>query len=211
MPSNFVNSFEAQSLIDFLRSHFKSVDEHFIAAMIEKFNLCFVQQYLDPNTNSSIDLKLNAEVLVDPEKTTNLIVEEVKAFVMVTLQSMIHYYGGVVARMMEEKPGEMYDWILAEVFSVSLHNVLMAAFRLSNQAAEEKYRQQLETFGSLTCSDLGLEQPFQLDIDRGKGIDQGYQKAIDKLKEIEDSYSPLNKVNIIISTTRLICECVDDY
>eukprot|EP00358_Blepharisma_japonicum_P002564 CAMPEP_0202948220 /NCGR_PEP_ID=MMETSP1395-20130829/13152_1 /ASSEMBLY_ACC=CAM_ASM_000871 /TAXON_ID=5961 /ORGANISM="Blepharisma japonicum, Strain Stock R1072" /LENGTH=77 /DNA_ID=CAMNT_0049650089 /DNA_START=454 /DNA_END=687 /DNA_ORIENTATION=- len=77
--------------------------------MISKFNIYFTQQYLDPNTNSSTDLKLNAEVLADPEKVTNQLVEEVKAFIMVTLQSMIHYYGGVVARMMEEKPGEMYD------------------------------------------------------------------------------------------------------
>ena len=69
----------------------------------------------------------------------------------------------------------------------------------------------MKIYSNLHCCDLGIELKFQIDIPRDKNTEVGYAKAISKLRELECSYSPLKKLEIIIATTRLICECVDDY
>ena len=204
------NSFEAQSLYDFLHEHFVQPKEHFIAYMIGKFNLYFIEEHLEPNENSSRSLQT---IIDHPQQATplNRLVEEIKAFVLLVLQSMIHYYGGVVSKMIEEKPGEMYDLILEEVFTDGLQDCLLHTFFQVNREIEKNYREKIEIYSNLRCSDLGIEPKFQIDEIRDKVSVAGYEKAICKLKELESSYSPLKKLDIIIATTRMICECVDDY
>jgi hypothetical protein len=80
-----------------------------------------------------------------------------------------------------------------------------------NQEYERNYREKIEQYSDLTCADLGIEKKFQIDSVSVSGQNNGYDKAINKLRELEINYSPLRKLGIIISTTRLICECVDDY
>ena len=135
------NTFEARSLIDFLHGHFLQKKEHFIAYMISKFNYCFIKEHQDPNSNSP----KSAQNDISPSHNRlNLLVEEIKAFVMLVLQSMVHYYGGVVSKIIEEKPGEMYDLILEEVFTDSLQDCLLQAFTESNKEYEMNYRKKIE-------------------------------------------------------------------
>lgn len=195
------NTFEARSLLDFLHGHFLQTKEHFIAYMICKFNFYFIKEH--QNFNNAPATKSNSPL--------SLLVDEVKAFVMLVLQSMVHYYGGVVSKIIEDKPGEMYDLILEEVFTDSLQDCLLQAFTEENQESEVNYRQKVEFYTNLKCADLGIELKFQIDVPKGKDPEVGYAKAISKLRELECNYSPLKKLDIIIATTRLICECVDDY
>lgn len=199
----FSNSFEAQSLIDFLHGHFQHNSEHFIAAMIARFNESFLAEYTEEN-----DLKGNVKTV--PKVYLEKMIEDVKGFVMLTLQAMIHYYGGVVAKTIEEKPGEMYDLMLEEVFTDSLQAALLRVHRLVYQKNDELYREKLEKYAYLTCADLGIHRYFQLDVDIGKGI-KPYFKAIEKLKELEKQFSPLRKLGVIVQVSRILCECVDEY
>ena len=202
------NTFEARSLIDFLHGHFLQKKEHFIAYMISKFNYQFIKEHQDPNSNSP---KFAQNEINPPQNKLTQLVDEIKGFVMLVLQSMVHYYGGVVSKIIEDQPGEMYDLILEEVFTDSLQDCLLQAFTDSNKEYERNYRDKIEIYSNLRCSDLGIELTFQIDIPRDKNTEVGYAKAISKLRELECSYSPLKKLDIIIATTRLICECVDDY
>jgi hypothetical protein len=203
------NSFESQNLLDFLHGHFSQPKEHFIAYMIVKFNCYFIKEHTNPNCNSPNSKKTESlEFTCTP---LSKLVEEIKAFVMLVLQSMIHYYGGVVSKIIEEKPGEMYDLILEEVFTDALQDCLLQAFYTENIEYEKSYRDKISQYASLTCAELGIEPTFQIDIPSGKPFNMGYAKAITKLRELESNYSPLKKLDIIIATTRLICECVDDY
>ena len=178
--------------------------------MISKFNFYFVREYSD-NFGKSVE-----SLQTEPKQNNSgtplcQLVEEIKAFVMLVLQSMIHYYGGVISDIIEKKPGEMYDLILEEVFTDSLQDCLLKAFYQVNSELDLGYRKNVELYSKLFCCDLGIEPKFQLDIPNGKDASVGYAKAITKLRELEYNYSPLKKLVIIIETTRLICECVDDY
>jgi hypothetical protein len=199
----YTNSFEAQSLIDFLHVHFQNTQEHCIAAMILKFNQAFVGQYLFQGT-------LKDEIFDAPEQYLKGMCEDVREFVLLTLQAMVHYYGGVVAKTIEEKPGEMYDLMIEEVFSDQLQLCLLQAYRLVNKIGEERYADKLEEYSRIKCADLGIHRYFQLDVDIGKGI-KAYSKAIEKLREIEKQFSPLRKLAVIVQCSRTLCECVDEY
>lgn len=201
--SEYTNSFEAQSLIDFLHGHFQHISEHFIAAMISRFNQSFLLEYTEDG-----DLKGNVKTV--PKVYLEKMFDDVKGFVMLTLQAMIHYYGGVVAKTIEEKPGEMYDLMLEEVFTDSLQEALLKVHRLVNAKNDELYLEKLEKYAYLTCADLGIHRYFQLDVDTGKGI-KPYYKAIEKLKELEKQFSPLRKLGVIVQCSRILCECVDEY
>lgn len=204
VSSQYSNSFEAQSLVDFLHGHFQNSNDHFIAALISRFNLAFLTEY----TDNTAELKHNVQVV--PKVYSEKMIEDIKGFVMLTLQAMIHYYGGVVAKTIEEKPGEMYDLMLEEVFTDRLQVCLLKVFKLANQSHHELYTENLEKYSYLTCSDLGIHKYFQLDADRNK-VGKAYGKALEKLRELEVQFSPLKKLGVIIQTSRTLCECVDEY
>ena len=204
VSNQYTNSFEAQSLIDFLHGHFQNPNEHFIAALIERFNHAFLSEYCEPEG------ELKSQVKIIPEVYCEKMSEDIKGFVMLTLQAMIHYYGGVVAKTIEEKPGEMYDLMLEEVFTDPLQDCLLRVFKLANKKNDDLYTENLEKYSYLTCNDLGIHRYFQLDIEKGNSL-KGYGKAIDKIKELLKQFSPLKKLGVIIQTSRVICECVDEY
>lgn len=226
VSSQYTNSFEAQSLIEFLHGHFQNPNEHFIAAMIARFNSSFLQEYCLENN----ELKSNVQVV--PKVYSEKMCEDIKGFVMLTLQAMIHYYGGVVAKTIEEKPGEMYDLMLEEVFTNSLQQSLLKVFHLAYKEKCDLYEENLEKYSALTCNDLGIHRYFQLDVEhtkpsKGQGhfghtaysegiLNQprsfkAYGKAVDKLRELENQFSPLKKLGVVIQTSRVLCECVDEY
>ena len=204
VSAQYTNSFEAQSLIDFLHGHFQNTQDHFIAALISRFNQAFLSEYSQNNE----DLKDN--VKTEPRVYSEKMVEDIKGFVMLTLQAMIHYYGGVVAKTIEEKPGEMYDLMLEEVFTDRLQICLLKIFQLVNKENNDCYAENLEQYAHVTCADLGIHRYFQLDVDRSKSV-KAYSKALDKLRELEVQFSPLKKLGVIIQTSRILCECVDEY
>jgi hypothetical protein len=201
--AELTNSFEAQNLIDFLHGHFQNTQEHFIAVMIAKFNEIFISHYMENG-------ELTSFVLESPKDNLLGMCEDVKEFVLLTLQAMVHYYGGVVAKMIQDKPGEMYDLMIGEVFTDQLQICLLKGYRLVNRTNFETYLQKLQDYEMIKCADLGIHRYFQLDVDLGKG-NKGYGKAVEKLREIEKQFSPLKKLSVVVQCSRTLCECVDEY
>lgn len=134
------SSFEAQNLVQFIRSHLKHTEQHFIAAMIEQFNSVVLKLYVVPNTET----KLSSYVVEDPEGTLKTLVREVRQFILLLLQCMIYYYGKLVAKMMRETPGETYDFMLQFVFTESLNRLLVNTWELAEWDKETLYRTQLK-------------------------------------------------------------------
>ena len=55
-------------------------------------------------------------------------IREIKVFIVVILQCIIHYYGGVAARVMKEKPGEAYDMMIKLIFTRCLTDLIRSIF-----------------------------------------------------------------------------------
>jgi hypothetical protein len=58
---------------------------------------------------------------------------------------------------------------------------------------------------------LGGESESVLDELSDKNYLEPYQKAIEQLKEVAEKKCPLEKLECVVSTSRLILECADDY
>ena len=133
---------------------------------------------------------------------------QIKSFIFLAIQALGNYYGGIIVKKMQESPGEIYNFILEETFLEYTHNVVLQIFLLKNLQREKKYLKNLEDFRDFTCEDIGIKKAFQLDQESDN---IAYFKAINKIKEIKTAYSPLRKMQIIYDTSRIICECIDDY
>jgi Vacuolar sorting protein 9 (VPS9) domain len=138
-----------------------------------------------------------------------MMIREVKTFTIIVLQTMIYYYGGVLAKKMQENPSQMYDFVLDKIISKDLHDLLIHSYDLAHLSDYADYKKKFETFSNISCSDLQIEPLFCLDKLVASG--NGYEYAIDRLKSIVDALTPIKKLELISQTTDLICKCVDDH
>jgi hypothetical protein len=209
VPENIENElidFDASSIFDFLNSHFDQ-STHYIANMILVFQNLFCSNNQEI-FRVSIEDALNQSGNYD-QLFKNLM-KEIKNFVMIVLQTMIYYYGGLLAKKMQENPSQMYDFILDKIINRDVHDLLVQAFNISKPQDYLLYQRKLAEFERITCKDLQIKDRFCMDSVRNDGIN-GFTDAIERLKELENRYTPIHKLEVISITNELICESVDDY
>ncbi|OMJ84847.1 hypothetical protein SteCoe_13973 [Stentor coeruleus] len=192
--------FDAENLYDLLHNQFLNSNNNFIGGLIVIFNTYFYQQHFDEL--QSVDGWGEGRDVVKE------LVEEIKSFVFLSIQALSNYYGGIIIEKINETPGKVYDFMVEETFLEYIHEILMRGFLLANYKSESIYQEKLQKYQKITCADLQIKKAFQLDLNSST---PAYDKAIEKLQKIESVFSPFKKLNIIIQTSRMICECIDDY
>ncbi|OMJ76716.1 hypothetical protein SteCoe_23828 [Stentor coeruleus] len=209
VPDNIENEqidFEATSIFDFLNGHFDQ-STHFIANIISIFHHTFY-------TKNSYILSISPEESYQCSSRllhiSEDLIKETKTFIMIVLQTMIYYYGGLLAKKMQENPSQMYDFILEKIISQEVHSLLLHAYKISRPQDYLNYTMKLQSLENITCSDLQIDPMFCLDKPNNVHIN-GYGYAIEKVKEIEDVFTPMKKLEIIGYATDMICGSVDEY
>ena len=77
--------------------------DHFISSLISKFT----------------------QVILKQDHSDNL-AEEIKYFISAVIQCILHYYGGAVAKLIIDQPGEVYDLVLDLVFTEPISKLLIS-------------------------------------------------------------------------------------
>ena len=129
---------------------------------------------------------------------------------MIVLQTMIYYYGGLLAKKMQENPSQMYDFILEKIISKEIYDLLVQAYNISKPQETVNYTKKLNELQNITCQDLEIKKLFCLDNEED-GKENGYWFAIERFREITEKFTPMQKLEIISQTTDLICGSIDDY
>lgn len=96
---------------------------------------------------------------------------------------------------------------------------LLAVIRRSKERSERSlaavmsvmYHSEPKDFSVQDRLCLGGESESVLDELSDKNYLEPYQKAIEQLKEVAEKKCPLEKLECVVSTSRLILECADDY
>ena len=199
-------NFEASSIFDFLNGHFDQ-SSHFIANMIMIFHQHFCSKY-------ATILEISPENVSDHgsfcKNLAHDLMKELKAFIMIVLQTMIYYYGGLLAKKMQENPNQMYDFIIERILSQEIHDIILHAYNLSNASIYLTYKTKLQSLSRVKCADLQISPVFCLDTP-GENCTSGYESAIDRVRDIQHAPTPMKKLEIISTATDLICGSVDDY
>ena len=194
---------EFDTIYDLLHAQLINYKSNFIGGIIALFNKSFHEQYYAILESRFVvdNTRTNVDVLED-------IFSEIKSFIFLAIQALCNYYGGTVVEKIHNSPEEIYDFILEETIMEYSHNVLLKAFSLKYCQNEIIYLEKIEKFKNLTCADLGIDPKFQLDK---CSILPAYHQAILQLKEIEKVYSPCKKLQVIIQTSRIVCDSIDEY
>ena len=200
----------AGTLVEFLKGHFTHTDTHAIAGMVHLFANSFVHFYTELGTmQKEVQLAVDIVSLEDAQKVTG----EVKAFLTVAMAGFQSYYGGVdFGKLMKERAMGVKDLITDQVMHTKVHEILLQVYASANASKEAIYHQKLKDLAGIQCIQLAIEPLFCIDQVRSHNSEPiGYQWAIDSLREIATTTSPTTKLSVIISTTRKICECIDEY
>ena len=209
VPENIENNpidFDAVSIFEFLNGHFDQ-STHYIANMILVFKQHFCAK------NQSI-LQITEEQALysggSYEHLSKSLMKEIKNFIMIVLQTMIYYYGGLLAKKMQENPSQMYDFILEKIISKEIHDILIHSYSISRPQELLSYKEKLSQLSGITCQDLQVNDLYCLDK-MENARENGYCMAIESLKEINLKFTPMQKFEVISQTTDLICGSIDDY
>lgn len=200
----------AGTLVDFLKGHFTHTDTHAIAGVIQLFANSFVHFYTDMgNMQREVQLGVDIVSLEDAQKVTG----EIKAFLTVAMTAFQSYYGGVdFGKLMRGRAVGVKDLIIDQIMHTKVHEVLLQVYSVANASKEAVYQQKLKDLAGIQCSQLGIEPLFCIDQVRTHNSEPiGFIWAIEALREIATTTSPTAKLNVIISATRKICECIDEY
>lgn len=200
LESETIN-FEASSIFDFLNGHFDQ-SSHFIANMIMIFHQHFCAKYAEI---FEISPQIGSVNLLSSE-----LMKELKTFIMIVLQTMIYYYGGLLAKKMQENPNQMYDFIIEKILTKGVHDIMIHAYNLSTPEDFLFYKGKIQMFEGISCKALQINPLFCLDNMQDIAVN-GYESAIEMVKEIPNVPTPMKKLEIISQTTDLICGSVDDY
>mmetsp|Transcript_13366 Transcript_13366/g.25117 ORF Transcript_13366/g.25117 Transcript_13366/m.25117 type:complete len:396 (+) Transcript_13366:2115-3302(+) len=205
IPALHPSSFEVKSLMHFVKQHLENPKEHLIAAMIRAFVQSMQLNYLG-NTN---DVRVLAES-EDPNNQLKRLTSEVLEFCSIVRLAFCHYYEGTeVARQLRDDSEELHDLLIDSILQPQVHQILIHAHSVANAAEQEKCRKQQLQFNYLTCSDVGIEPQFQLDVLLNRST--AYVGAVEKLREIVGISSPHSKLQCLKDTTREILNCIDEY
>ena len=204
----FSSDMTAKSLVDYLRGHFAHPQGHAIAAMVKVFAESFERFYTE-SANSFVggEGQLTIDILAHSDFLR--IAGEVKSFLTLAMACFQCYYGGMdFSKLIREKAVDLRDLITDQVMHTRVHEVLLHVFVMANREKEAKYMQKVKSLSTVRCEDLGIEPMFCIDQKRES---EGFKRAVESLRELSMTTSPMGKVDVIIQTTRKICECVDDY
>lgn len=195
--SQNLSYFEVDNIYELLHTQLLDSNNNFIGGIIVVFNTSFHQQYMEKLTQ----IDINTEI-------ANHMLDEIKSFVLLAIEALSNYYGGIILEKMQNSPDKIYDFVLEETFLEYVHDVVIKGLLIENLSRETVYLEKIEKFQKLKCEDFGISEKFCLDC---KANSLGYDKAINALKEIENVHSPFKKIQVVVATSRMICECIDDY
>lgn len=208
VPENIENNpidFDAVSIFEFLNGHFDQ-STHYVANMILVFKDHFCSK------NQSILQVTVEQALYSGGSYDNLsksLMKEIKNFIMIVLQTMIYYYGGLLAKKMQENPSQMYDFILEKIIDKEIHDLLQHSYAVSKPQENLSYCEKLGELSGITCQDLQIKDIYCLDQVKNDE-ENGYLMAIESLREISSRFTPMQKFEVISQTTDLICRSIDD-
>lgn len=210
LPSTTIPSTESLSFIDFLRTHFEAAKTNAIAAMIASFVTEFWKFYsLNTRQEDCLELAIDIENDDDLRKVT----KEVQLFISLCINAFSAYYKGVdLTQFLSPSLSEVKDLITDLVFRSQVSDIILKVFQASGAAKQHQIDLNIEKFSYLTCADLGISPFFCIDSPKANGqSSNGYEKAILCLKSLAEAPTPMSKLKAITKSTRLLCECIDDY
>ena len=199
-------NFDAPSIFDFLNGHFDQ-STHFISNMISIFHQNF---YSKNQTLLSIHIEDASDNSDYYKRMSQELMKEVKSFMIIVLKTMIYYYGGLLAKKMQENPNEMYDFIIEKVITKEIHDILIQSYNLSNPVEYIHYQKKIESLENTTCKDIEIDALFCLDTVDGMNTN-GYEFVIAKVRGIKDMLTPMKKLEVISNATDLISDSVIEF
>lgn len=205
----FRSNMHAKSLLDYLREHFcyKNIHSNAISALIHTFAASFERFYIDTAAKwreTEAQLAVDIVEMQDFERVAG----EIKCFVEVAVVAFQSYYGGEeFGRMIKERAVDARELIIEEIMRTRVYDTMLCIYAAANHSKEAVYMQKVKEMWGLSCADLGINPLFCIDSNESAG----YRPAIEALREITAATSPMSKMNIVILTTRKLCECVDEH
>eukprot|EP00743_Colponemidia_sp_Colp-15_P006219 GILK01006690.1.p1 GENE.GILK01006690.1~~GILK01006690.1.p1 ORF type:complete len:452 (+),score=39.66 GILK01006690.1:69-1424(+) len=146
---------------------------------------------------------------------------DVQQFIKLAHGCLLYLYSSTLQLHVSSSLRELsFDVLTSQVFSSRVHSLLMKMLRQSYVSQEHKLRQQTKSLSPCTPADLGISALFCLD---GRPVDgqtplaavspssAPYEAAVRCLRCIESMQSPMQKLECIVATSRVICQCVDMY
>ena len=209
VPLPVSTSTETSNFLTFLKTHLEDCKNNAISAMIDSFAREFRQFYaLNPADEQPFELAIDIKSEGDVKK----VVKEVLLFVNICLNAFMTYYKGVELPVLLVSIAEIRDLIVERMFSYEVNETLQAILEVAEEEKQRVVDWKVEKYGDLRCEDLGIEPLFCLDRTRADGSgSRGYDKVISCLRSLTVARSPMAKLMIVVKSTRLVCECIDDY
>lgn len=205
IPALHPSSFEANSLVHFVKHHLENPKEHLIAAIIRAFVQSMQLNYL----GNSNDVRVLAET-EDPCEQLKRLTKEVLDFCGIVRLAFCHYYEGTeVARQLRDDSEELHDLLIDSILQPQVHQILIHAHSIANAAEQEKCHKQQLRFSYLTCGDVGIDPQFRLDVLLNRP--DAYSEAVSTLRTIVTLASPHSKLQCLKDITREILNCIDEY
>ncbi|XP_072278712.1 VPS9 domain-containing protein 1 isoform X2 [Pyxicephalus adspersus] len=93
-----------------------------------------------------------------------------------------------------------------ETFFPSLWPALQALYRQVNSAREESLLRIMELYSTAPPSVVGVSKHLY-----PEDIKNPYMSAVEELEELPRQFTPQRKLECIVRTLRVICECADEY
>jgi hypothetical protein len=209
VPLPTESSSDTTNLIDFLRTHLEAEKTNAVSALIATFAREFSSFYA---LNPASELPYELAIDINDEQDLKKVTKEVHLFVSLCLDAFLVYYKGVDLTQLLGSLAEVKDLIMERIFSYPVAEVLIMVFRAADVEKQRQVDEKTAAYSHLTCSDLGVEPLFCLDRARTNGTrSHGYDKVITCLRSLPLARNPMAKLQVIVRSTRLVCECIDDY
>ena len=200
---------DSAGLVDFLRTHLEAEKTNAVSALIATFAREFSSFYA---LNPASELPYELAIDITDEQDLKKVTKEVHLFVSLCLDAFLAYYKGVDLTQLLGSLVEVKDLIMERIFSYPVAEVLIMVFRAADEEKQSQVDAKVASYSHLTCEDLGVEPLFCLDRPRTDGTrSHGYDKVVTCLRSLPLSRSPMSKLQVIVRSTRLVCECIDDY
>lgn len=203
----FSTDMQAKSLLDYIRSHicYKNKHSNVISGLICAFAESFQRFYTDVAGGKEEELAVDIVEMADFRR----VICEIKRFVEVLLVSFESYYGGEeLGQLIKRRAVDIVAVLTDEVMHTGVYHTLLRIYSAANAEKETRYQQKIKENALISCEEMGISYYFCIDSNPES---EGYTPAIDLLRTLTAVTSPLAKLEIVIKTTKKLCECVDLY